>query len=86
MVSLIQRGLANLIRCQCRVTTKATRSVSYVAESLSEDYGKRQTIESWCMDLITLCNLCVTVPSVSNNFSNNTVLFQYGKYAITDDY
>ena len=45
MASLLRRGLRTLLKTPHRVTGKATRSVSYVAESLSEDYGERRSID-----------------------------------------
>ena len=41
----IRKGLVTLVKTQYRVTAKLTRSLSYVVESLGEDYGERQVIE-----------------------------------------
>jgi len=43
MVSFLSRGSLGklLTKTQCRINAKVTKSVSYVAERLSEDYGKR---------------------------------------------
>ena len=44
MAVLLRRVLGALLNTRCEVACKPKRSVSYVAESLGEDYGELERI------------------------------------------